>query len=177
MSTNYGYGFKILDPTGCTYYKGNTFQYNLPQRGQKWALTEHPEPAEKKDGLGCGPGRIHIHNRLSYACAPNRAWPWFARYSDRYVVGRSGEKTAVSRVELRRIDPRTLARSLRPPFNWGRNTNLIGANLRGANLCVADLSRADLRDANLRDANLREATYNKLTLLPPDCDTDAMVKV
>ena len=44
--TDYRYGFKALDQTGCTYFEGQAFVYNLPRRGEKWAVTEHPEPGQ-----------------------------------------------------------------------------------------------------------------------------------
>ena len=159
----YHYGFKALGPTGCTHYGGEPFIYNLPQRGQKWAVTEHPEPAEH-DGEECGPGGLHVHNSLSLRYGPPGAWPWFVRYRSDDAIGGGPrhDKTRVTRLEVRRVHPRTLARCLRPPFNWGcgadlRGANLVGADLRGANLVGADLRGADLRGANLVGADLRGA--------------------
>ena len=183
----YHYGFKALDPTGCTYYEGDPFIYNLPQRGEKWAVTEHPEPAER-DGEECGPGGLHVHNSLSLRYGPPGAWPWFVRYRSEDAVGGGPrhDKTRVTRLELRRIHPRTLARCLRPPFNWGRGgadlhgadlyganlsgANLYGADLRGANLYGADLRGADLRGANLYGADLRGANLYGADLRGADLD-------
>jgi hypothetical protein len=124
--------FKFLDPTGCTYYNDEPFQYNLPQRGQKWSeWTEHPEPAEP-DGKACGPGRLHLMPKLDARYAPPNWWPWWAQGRDE--VGRDSEKAAFATVRLRRVSPRVFARCLRPPFNWG-----YGADLRGADLSWADL--------------------------------------
>jgi len=155
--TEYAYGFKALDPTGCTYFNGEQFVYNLPSRGEKWATTEHPEPGVV-NGDECGAGGLHVHNRLSLEFGPPGAWPWFVRYRIEDVLG-GGEgydKTRVIRLELRRISPRVLARSLRPPFNWGYEANLCGANLYEANLC----------GANLYGANLRGALWNEHTTWP-----------
>ena len=186
----YRYGFKALDQTGCTYFEGQAFVYNLPRRGEQWALTEHPEPGQF-DGNECGPGGLHVHNRLSLEYGPPGSWPWFARYRVEAVLGSSEQKTRVTQMELRRIHPRVLARALRPPFNWGKGANLRWANLSGADLygadlsgadlsgadlsevdlsevdlCEADLYRAYLRGADLSGANLDEANWNKYTTWP-----------
>jgi len=146
--------FKFLDPSGCTWHKGEPFVYNLPGRGEKWARTEHPEPAEP-DGESCGPGRLHLMKTLDARWAPASWWPWWARGEG--LVGENEDKAAYHVVELRRMSKRVFARCLRPPFSWGRDADLRGADLRDANLRGADLRWADLRDANLGWANLRGA--------------------
>jgi len=149
--------FKFLDPTGCTYYNGEAFQYNLPQRGEKWsALTMHPDALPEPDGEPCGPGGIHLKRRLDARYAPANWWPWWAQPVG-LELGRDAEKVRVQGVRLRRISPRVLARCMRPPFNWGRSANLRGANLYGADLYDANLSGANLRGANLSGANLYNA--------------------
>ena len=161
--------FKFLDPTGCTYRGGQSFQYNLPQRGQKWSdWTEHPEPAAP-DGNACGPGRLHLMKTLDVRYAPPNWWPWWSQ--GRGLIGEDDEKASFAAVRLRPITPRVLARSLRPPFGWGceanlREANLREANLRGAYLSGADLGRADLSGANLREADLSGAKWNKPTIWP-----------
>ena len=147
--------FKFLDPSGCTYYDGIPFAYNLPARGQKWSeWTVHPEPADP-DGAACGPGRLHLMNRLDARYAPANWWPWWARGV--HAVGGDGEKTAFGAVQLRRIDRRVFWRCLRPPFNWGKGADLRRADLRRADLRSANLWGADLRRADLRGSNLRKA--------------------
>jgi len=171
--------FKFLDPSGCTYYKNRPFAYNLPERGQKWSKpTMHPSPAEP-DGQACGPGRLHLMNRLDARYAPASWWPWWARGIDK--IGGDEEKTAFAGVQLRRMDRRVFWRCLRPPFNWGKGANLreanleganlygaylYGANLEGANLEGANLEGADLRRANLRGANLEGAVWDEYTVWP-----------
>jgi hypothetical protein len=172
--------WKILDPTGATYYGGREFVYNLPGRDQKWARTEHPEPATKPDGEECGPGGLHLHNRLSFAYAPNNPWPWWARPAG-VVLGDDGDKTRCTAVELRRVSPRLFARCLR--LGWGAGANLNGANLSwanlsaanlsaanlsGANLSWANLSGANLRGADLSGADLSGAVYDKYTVWPAE---------
>ena len=151
--------FKFLDPTGCTYHNGEAFQYNLPQRGEKWAVTEHPEPAAH-DGASCGPGRLHLMRKLDARYAPRNWWPWWAIGIDD-EIGCDHEKAAFGVIKLRRISPQMLARCLRPPFNWGKGANLYGAYLSGAYLYGADLSRA-----NLCGADLYGATWNEYTRWP-----------
>ena len=176
--------WKFLDPTGCTYYKGEPFVYNLPQRGQKWARTEHPEPAEP-DGRACGPGRLHLMKSLDARWAPRDWRAWWARGV--VLVGEDEDKGSYQAVELRRVSPRALWRYLRLADLRGadlRGANLYeatlsganlyeanlyeatlsGANLRGANLRGADLRRADLRGADLRGANLSGATLYEANL-------------
>ena len=122
--------FKFLDASGCTYYEGKPFEYNLPGRGEKWSQpTIHPEPAEP-DGEACGPGRLHLMNHLNACYAPYNWWPWWARGIDE--IGGDEEKTAFAGVQLRRIDRYTFWRALRPPFSWGKGANLSGADLSGA---------------------------------------------
>ena len=160
--------FKFLDGSGCTYYEGKPFAYNLPGRGEKWGVpTMHPEPAEP-DGKACGPGRLHLMNGLDAQYAPPGWWPWWARGVGEQIGG-DHEKTAFAGIQLRRIDRLTFWRCLRPPFNWGKDADLSWANLRGANLSEADLSwanlsEADLRGANLSGANLRGANLSGANL-------------
>ena len=158
--------FKFLDGSGCTYYEGKPFAYNLPGHDEKWSKpTMHPEPAEP-DGAACGRGRLHLMNRLDARYAPANWWPWWARGIDH--IGGDEEKTAFAGVELRRIDRRVFWRCLRPPFNWGS-----GADLSGANLNWANLYRANLRGANLSGAYLRGAVWDDDTIWPegfePSC--------
>ena len=151
--------FKFLDPTGCTYYEGSPFVYNLPRRGEKWAITMHPDPAEP-DGYACGPGRLHIMRKLDAMYAPRFWWPWWAKAVGE-ETGSDNEKVSARGVALRRITPHVLWRALRLPFNWGRNADLAGANLR-----IADLTGADLRGAYLRGAYLTDARWNRHTRWP-----------
>jgi len=151
------FGFKFLDPAGCTYHNGEAFQYNLPQRGEKWSQpTMHPEPVEP-DGRACGLGRLHQMAIMGANYAPVNWWPWWSRGVGG-LVGQDDKKRGWHGLELRRVSPRIFARALRPPFCWGREANLSGADLRRANLYGADLREANLRRANLRGANLSEAT-------------------
>ena len=147
--------WKFLDPSGCTYFNGKPFVYNLPGRNEKWALTEHPEPAVESDGEACGPGGLHLKKSLDSGSAPVNWWPWYARPAG-VLLGQDNEKMRLTAVELRRVDRRVFHRCLRPPFNWGMNANLTNADLRDA----------DLRDADLTDANLRGAKWNKYTRWP-----------
>ena len=140
--------FKFLAPDGCTYYGGKPFAYNLPRRGEKWALTEHPNPAEP-DGEQCGAGRLHLMNGLDAQYAPVNWWVWWARGVGEQIGG-DEEKTAFAAVELRRITRDVFWRALR--LGWGRRADLRGADLRGADLRGADLSNATLRGADLSRA-------------------------
>ena len=155
--TDYVYGFKVLDPTGCTYYNGKVFQYHLPGPGEKWAVTEHPSPA-KPDGKACGAGRLHIHCKLTFEYGPRAPWPWFARARREDVVGSDSKKFGATRIELRRISPRVFARMLR--LGWGRPANLRWANLSGADLSWANLRGAYLYGVNLSGANLDGANLD-----------------
>jgi len=175
MSSRASYrGFKILGASYCTWFKGKQTEYAVPGPGVKWGpVMRHPKPAPP-DGKPCGPGRFHLMKYLSLVFHPG-GYPWFAEYWE--VTGEDEEKVAVPALRLRRIDRRVLCRALRPPFNWGRYSDLgwinlskgdlHGANLRGASLYLAalveadlrwaDLTGADLTNANLARANLREA--------------------
>lgn len=145
MKMEYGYGFKFLTPYGSTFYKGVDFYYNLPHNNQKWSdWTLHPSPVREKDDLDCGPGRLHVMNRLSAAFAPNNWWVWFVRYELDDIVGQSIEKTGVKRVQLRRINKKTFLKIIRMGYLQG----------------------ADLQGADLREADLREAEYNEYTKWP-----------
>jgi hypothetical protein len=149
--------FKFLHPDGCTYHDGKQFIYDLPGPGQKWARTDHPTPG-KPDGMACGPGGLHAMKGLDASYAPPLGWwPWWCREVG-VRLGADETKIRNTALELRRISPRTLARCLRPPFNWGRRANLDGADLRGA----------DLRGADLRWANLDGARWDKRTVWPDD---------
>ena len=125
--------FKFLTPDGATYYDDKPFIYNLPRCDEKWALTEHPEPAVEPDGEPCGPGGLHLMKRLSAQYAPYNWWPWWARPAG-LVLGEDDKKVRATAVELRRIDRRVFERALKPPFSWGSGAYLGGADLRGADL-------------------------------------------
>jgi len=164
--------WKFLDPSGCTYYEGKPFVYNLPGRGEKWKRTDHPDPVASADGRACGPGRLHLMNSLNARYAPHRWQPWAAR-GVALLVGGDCEKTGYTAVELRRVPAPVFWRALRPPFNWGCRADLSGANLSGANLYRADLSganlyRADLSGANLSGANLSGANLYRADLSGAD---------
>lgn len=132
--------WKFLDPSGCTYYLSKPFRYNLPRRDEKWARTDHPEPGEP-DGKACGPGGLHLRKQLNSQYAPHNWWPWAARNVG-VTLGENAEKVRATAVELRHVTKKVFWRCLRPPFNWGKGSNLHGANLSGANLSGADLSGA-----------------------------------
>ena len=137
------FGFKFLDPAGCTYHNGEAFQYNLPQRGEKWSQpTMHPEPVEP-DGRACGLGRLHQMAIMGANYAPVNWWPWWSRGVGG-LVGQDDKKRGWHGLELRRVSPRIFARALRPPFCWGRGADLYQANLRWADLRWADLSGAKI---------------------------------
>jgi hypothetical protein len=144
---------KFLDPTGCTYYNGKPFVYNLPQRGEKWAKTEHPQPAAP-DGKSCGTDRLHFMKICSVKYAPSNWWPWHVKLKDFPEIGEDEEKLSAPGGYLARIPPKVWWRFLR---RYGEKANLHGADLRGADLRGADLHGANLREANLRGANLLEA--------------------
>jgi uncharacterized protein YjbI with pentapeptide repeats len=95
--------------------------------------------------------------------APPNWWPWWCREVG-VRLGADETKIRNTALELRRISPRTLARCLRPPFNWGRRADLRWANLAEANLSRADLRGADLHGADLRWANLTEANLARADL-------------
>lgn len=157
------FGFKFLDPTGCTYYDGELFQYNLPQRGEKWGQpTMHPEPG-KPDGEACGAGRLHQMKGMGAQHGPANWWPWWSR-GIAELVGQDEEKRGWHGLELRRISPQIFARCLRPPFNWGHQGNLSWVNLYGADLHGADLYGAVLRGADLSYANLRGVDFRRADL-------------
>ena len=147
--------WKLLDASGCTHHHGKAFVYNLPRRGEKWAITEHPEPGEP-DGQSCGPGGLHAMKRLDVRYAPPSWWPWWAKNVGE-TLGEDREKVRTTALALRRVSPELFARCLRPPFNWGHMAYLSGAYLRGANLYGANLRWANLRRANLSGADLYEA--------------------
>jgi hypothetical protein len=159
-TTAYGYGWKALDPTGCTYYDGQEYAYILPRPGEKWGpVNVHPEPAQS-DGQDCGVGRFHVHNRPTYLYGPPACWLWYVRYPLSAVVGQSDEKTGVTQLQLRRVSRKAFNRMIRLGWLAGANlreANLREANLRGANLREADLRGVNLWEANLEGANLREA--------------------
>ena len=164
----YGYGFKFLAPCGATEYKGKPFYYNLPQAGEKWsAPTKHPEPAAPDDN-DCGPGRLHVMNGLDAKYAPDNWWPWYARYAISDIIGSSGEKIGVSKLELRRIEKGVFWKTIR--LGWCKGANLYRADLYEANLYGADLYRANLYRADLCRADLRGATYDKYTNWPDGFD-------
>jgi len=115
------FGFKFLDPAGCTYHNGEAFQYNLPQRGEKWSQpTMHPEPVEP-DGRACGLGRLHQMAIMGANYAPVNWWPWWSRGVGG-LVGQDDKKRGWHGLELR------------------RGADLYGANLSGANLYGANLT-------------------------------------
>jgi len=147
--------FKFLDSSGCTWYDGQPFAYNLPRRGEKWALTEHPDPG-MPDGEACGPGGLHAMRSLSARYAPSHWWPWYCREAGTRL-GEDAEKVRNTALELRRMTKQAFWRSLRPPFNWGNEADLRQVDLRGAILRGAILRGAYLRGAYLREADLREA--------------------
>ena len=139
MSVEYGYGWKALDPLGCTYYEGQEYQYILPSPGEKWgSVNAHPNPAQS-DGQDCGSGRFHVHNKPTYQYGPSSCWLWYVRYPKSAIVGSSGEKTGVIALQLRRVSRNSFIRMIR--LGW-----LTGANLRGANLDRANLHGAFLPD-------------------------------
>jgi hypothetical protein len=131
-----GYGWKFLTPWGTTESEHGSFEYNLPQRGEKWSKpTVHPCPA-KPDGKDCGSGRLHVMNKLHASYAPANWWPWFARYEQ--VVGQSGEKVGVKTLQLRRVASTTFARFVR---RYGAHANLTDATLSGALGIPSSLSK------------------------------------
>jgi len=148
--------FKFLDSSGCTWYDGQPFAYNLPRRGEKWALTEHPDPG-MPDGEACGPGGLHAMRSLSARYAPSHWWPWYCREAGTRL-GEDAEKVRNTALELRRMTKQAFWRSLRPPFNWGNKADLRQVDLRGAILRGAILREANLRGAYLRRADLRWAS-------------------
>lgn len=161
------FGFKYLDPSGCTYHANKVFQYNLPQRGEKWSKpTMHPDPGEP-DGEACGPGRLHQRKVMSSDYAPLNWWPWWSRGVGE-LMGQDEWKRSWHGLELRRISPAVFARCLRPPFNWGYRGNLYCAYLCYADLHGANLSNTDLRGANLSFANLRGANLSSANLCGAD---------
>lgn len=148
------YGWKALSPDGCTYYKGDEFEYTLPRPGEKWGpVNTHPDPVQP-DGQDCGGGRLHVHNKPTYAYGPPQCWLWYVRYSQSAIVGSSPEKTGVRALQLRRVSRKAFVRMIR--LGWMQRANLRCANLRGA----------DLYDANLQDADLQDAVYDVYTRLP-----------
>jgi hypothetical protein len=158
-TTRYCYGWKFLTPAGTTESDDyGSFEYSLPLRGEKWsAVTAHPTPAEP-DGRDCGPGRLHVMNKIDAKYAPKVWWPWYVRYDTMRIIGGTKEKTSVSQLQLRRIGPKVFHRMIR--LGWTKGANLSGANLSGANLSYANLRGADLRYANLSGADLRNANLS-----------------
>ena len=144
-----------------------SFEYPAPYPGEKWsAWFAHPSPCEP-DGCDCGPGRIHVMNKLDARYAPSGWWPWFVRYDKRDVIGRSDEKTGVRAIQMRRIRPKVFHKIARMGYLRGadlRGANLYKADLEGANLYKADLYWADLYGADLYGADLREANLYKANL-------------
>ena len=172
--------FKFLDPTGCTEYDGKRFQYNLPMRGEKWARTDHPTPANVPDGNDCGPGRIHAMKINSSKYAPLNWWPWHLKPAPgSLLVGESKEKCGYTSIVLAAIPPKTWWRFLR---RFGLGAYLGGAYLRGADLSRADLSGAylggaDLRGADLSGAGLSGAKYCNHTTVSDGVDKSSMTYI
>jgi len=158
----YGYGWKALDPLGCTYYNGDEYQYILPRPGEKWgAVNVHPDPAQP-DGRDCGAGRFHVHNKPTYQYGPSSCWLWYVRYPKSAIVGSSGEKTGVIALQLRRVSRNSFIRMIR--LGWLTGANLYGAYLRAANLDRANLTDAHLYGAHLYGADLRDANLTRANL-------------
>jgi len=156
--SDYITGFKFLDPTGATYYEGKRFQYNLPHRGERFAVTVCPDAIMEPDGEDCGPGGLHLMKYLDARYAPNIWWPWHAR--GYHVLGQGTEKARVTEIWLRPIAPKMFHRLLRSGFGAAHDlygADLSGADLSGADLSVADLSRANLYGADLSGADLSGA--------------------
>lgn len=99
-----GRGWKFLTPYCTTEYDDKDFIYPIPGPGEKWGpWIAHPTPA-MPDGADCGPGRLHIMNKLDAKYAHHNWWPWFVEY--RGAIGRSDEKTGVRELRLRRVTRR-----------------------------------------------------------------------
>src|SRR5215207_8257925 len=106
----WGYGWKFLTPFGTTESDNyGSFEYNLPQRGQKWSdWTSHPNPRDTMDRSDCGQGRLHLMNQIDAQYAPLNWWIWYARYDRRDLVGQSSEKVGVRKLQLRRVRAKAL---------------------------------------------------------------------
>ena len=92
---------------------------------------------------------------LNAEYAPKCWWPWWA--DGEGLIGESSRKAGFTAIRLRRISAKVFWRCLRPPFNWGMQSNLYNADLLGANLDGANLDGANLDGANLDGANLYTA--------------------
>lgn len=168
----YRYGFKLLSPDGCTEmysFEGwpaprgqREFSvYNLPNRDQKWALTEHPDPVllegdktgryyQGAEEIPSEPGenRIHIHKFLTAEYAPHNWQAWFARIPQDHYIGSKGNKHMATGIELRRIRPDVLARGIQ----------LVG-EVRGVNLSRLSLPRQSMRRWKLIGVGLEYADF------------------
>ncbi len=167
--TQWKYGWRFLNSAGGTNPTDKEREHYsvLPRPDQKWSdWTEHSDPAQP-DGKDYGAGRLHVMNRPDARYAPQDWWPWYARWELEDEIGRSNEKTSVSRYQLRRVRPVVWWRTIR--LGWWRGAilyraDLREANLREANLREANLRRANMSGANLRDANLRDAIMSGANL-------------
>ena len=169
MTDKYAYGWKFLTPYGTTEYDDQLFCYNLPLADEKYgAPTSHPDALKTFDtDNNCGPGRLHLMNKLDARYAPKGAWwPWFARYKTPDLVSKSDEKVGVTSLELRRVTKRAFWRMIR--LGW-----CSAANLRDADLRDANLRHANLWDADLWHANLWDARYNEYTRWPEGYEVPA----
>lgn len=147
------------------------FQFNLPNRGERTARTEHPNPVCGDSPTGAG---IIVTRRLSVGLvseAPGDWWPWWVvDYGG--VLHENAAYLRVSWVELHRVSKDALARCLRS--GWGQGcaltnlrlcaTDLRGANLRDALLHCAELHHCDLSDANMERAFVVRANLSNATL-------------
>jgi len=173
-----GFGFKILDPTGCTVYRERdgtriVTQYPLPRPGERWGpWFDHPNPApllhEPIQGpedlaylCACGPGRWHVMRRLDFRYNKH-GYPWFVHW--RGLVDADEEKLGVVSLRLRLIDPLVLHRVLRPPFNWARTADLGHSSFQYAYLKGADLAESWARDADFQSADLTSANLYRAFL-------------
>lgn len=159
------YAFKFTDEAGQTYRDGIPFAYNTapvyPGGWSEW--TCHPQPS-LRDGLACGPGRLHLMREMSSKYAPAKAVAWRARFKIRDIVGVDSEKIAVTRLQLQGLPIAIISRLLRiyhkTAYMYQADLSAIdfsGVDLQNSYFSAAYLSGVDFIETNLSGAVLSRA--------------------
>lgn len=176
--SNIGYGWKFTDPDGITRYPGATlFQYNTQLQEDGWCgWTNHPQPSKYRSTdiratTACGPGRLHVMNRLSSIYAPDKWKVWYVQYYMDDVVAIDQEKTGVTRLRLRPVPARALFRyiSLLPqedPYSPSA-CKLDRWKHTGENLNGVKVQRIHLKEFSLVSSTMKQATFNASILVLP----------
>lgn len=182
--SNIGYGWKFTDPDGITRYPGAPlFQYNTQLQKDGWCgWTNHPQPSKYRSTdiratAACGPGRLHVMNRLSNIYAPDEWKVWYVQYNIDDVVAVDSEKTGVTRLRLRPVPTRVLFRyiSLFSPERLypSDSPRLDRWKHVKKNLDGVKVQRIHLREFSLASSTMKRSTFNESTFsLPRFANTD-----